>query len=177
MTFRLAVAGGVLALCALALAAPVVRAACGLTAISVAAADVVFVGQLTGVRDTGVATFEIEDVWERDGLTLAVGESVEVDTLVGMLEMPPPGSEAFRYVVLASLFGARLQSGLTDCANFPFPWDASYAAFRPVDAPLPPTQDGSGVQGPVLVLIGAGALVAVVAVLAFRRRPPSPESG
>ncbi len=170
MTLRLAVCGGVLALSALAVAAPVVRAACGLTAISVGRADVVFVGQLTGVDGTGVATFEVEDVWEGDGLTLTVGESVEVETPAGLLQMAPPGSGAFRYVVLARLFGASLQSGFTDCSNYPFPWDASYAEFRPVDAPLPPTEGESGGQGPVLVLIGAGVLVAVIAAIAFRRR-------
>ena len=160
----LAVAG------AITMATPTLGA-CGLTAAAVAKADASFVGQLTGVSGDGTsATFKVEQVWRGSGLV--VDEMVQVDTTGSLqsLELPPAGVPASRYLVLAMTVGGQLHTG-DSCEVFPFPWDASYAAFRPADA-SPPTgseDDSGGPPVEVLVLIGMTVLAAGVSAYAFRR--------
>jgi hypothetical protein len=157
---------------AITLAAPAM-AACGLTVESVAKAEVVFVGLLTEVgADGNNATFNVEENWR--GSELVVGKAVVIDTTNSLqrLELPPPGTpaSASRYLVLANTVGGQLHTG-DSCEVFPFPWDDSYAAFRPTEAPPPgesPTAD-AGFPGAV-VAVGAALLVlAVVGVVAFSR--------
>jgi hypothetical protein len=145
--------------------------ACGLTAESVAKAEVVFVGQLTEVSPDGnSAIFQVEEIWR--GSVLVVGKGVGIDTTNSLqrLELPPPDAPPSSYLVLARVVGGQLHTG-DSCEIFPFPWDASYAAFRPAGAPSPgesTTADG-GFPGAV-VAVGAALLVlSVVGVVAFAR--------
>jgi len=143
-------------------------AACALTAKSVAKAEVVFVGLLSGVSPEGpTATFEVEDVWRGTGPI--VGSPIVIDTLNPM-ELAPPNTPAFRYLVLATTVGGQLRTGDGCDLGFPFPWDASYVAFRPADAPAPPeSTTAGGVPGAVLLAAGVVLLLGVVGVFAFRR--------
>ena len=155
---------------AMTLAAPAL-AACGLTAESVAKAEVLFVGLLTGVSPDGNnATFQVQEIWR--GSVLVVGKGVGIDTTnsLQLLERPPPGAPPSSYLVLANVVAGQLHTG-DSCEIFPFPWDASYAAFRPADAPGESPTTGAGFPGAV-VAVGAALLVlAVVGVVAFRRGP------
>jgi len=156
---------------AMTLATPALGA-CGLTAESVAKAEVVFVGLLTGVSPDGNnATFQVQEIWR--GSVLVVGKGVGIDTTNSLqrLELPPPDAPPSSYLVLASVVAGQLHTG-DSCEIFPFPWDDSYAAFRPAGAPSgeSPTT-GAGFPAAV-VAVGAALLVlAVVGVVAFRRGP------
>ncbi len=146
--------------------APVARAACGVTVEAVARAEVAFVGTLTEVSADGAqGTFDIEDVWRSAELLL--GDSAVVEATPGMFQMPPAGAPAFSYLVLAQSFGGILRTG-QNCSVFPFPWDASYAAYRPADAPAPPGGD-AGLPIPVLLVAAAAVVLILVGLLAFRR--------
>ena len=160
---------------AVTLAAPAL-AACSLTAEGIAAADVAFVGRLTDVSADGAqAIFEIEDVWRGPGLSIGASSPVVFGHTPGLFQMPPAGAPAVRYLVLARTVGGQLRTG-EDCRSaFPFPWDASYAAFRPVDASLAPTLEGTpgeGVPGPLLGLMAIAAVIGGVGWLAFRSQRP-----
>ena len=156
------------------MAAPAL-AACGLTSQSVAQADVVFVGLLTEVTaDGNSATFTVEEIWRGSGLV--VGEGVPIDTTNSLqrLELPPSGAPASRYLVLANVAAGQLHTG-DSCELFPFPWDASYAAFRPADAPPPTGSDAATAGGIPSALVAAGAAAAVLVIVgfvAFRRGSP-----
>ena len=156
------------------MAAPAV-AACGLTHESVAQADVAFVGLLADVSADGTsATFTVEEIWRGSGLV--VGEGIPVDTTNSLqrLELPPSGAPASRYLVLANVAAGQLHTG-DSCELFPFPWDASYAAFRPADAPSPTGSDGATEGGFPSALVAAGAaaaLLVIVGFVAFRRGSP-----
>ena len=155
---------------ALTVAAPAL-AACGVTAEAVAKAEVVFVGLLTEVSaDGNNATFNVEEIWRGSGLV--VGKAVVIDTTNSLqrLELPPPGAPPSSYLVLADTVDGQLHTG-DSCEIFPFPWDASYAAFRPAGAPSTGDSPTAGVDIPgAVVAVGAALLVlAVVGVVAFRR--------
>jgi hypothetical protein len=120
------------------------------------------------------ATFQVEDIWRGSGLV--VGKTVVIDTTNSLLllELPPPGMpvSASRYVVLANTVDGQLHTG-DSCEIFPFPWDDSYAAFRPADAPPPgesPTAD-VGFPGTLVAVGAALLLLTVVGVVAFSRWP------
>jgi hypothetical protein len=154
---------------AMTLATPAL-AACGVSAESVAGAEVVFVGTLTFASDDGsVGRFDVEDVWKAGGLVLA--SPVSVQGAPGMVTMPPPGAGAQVFLVLAdAVDGAPTVTG-NDCSSWLIPWDDSYAAFRPAGAPPPsgsPTADG-GFPAPVVAVGAALLLLAVVGVVAFSR--------
>jgi hypothetical protein len=90
---------------------------------------------------------------------------VAVDAAMVGLEMPPPGFDLSRYVVLAGVREGRLHTGdlPSTCDLYPFPWDASYAAFRPIRVVAEPAaQDSSAGLPllPLLVVAGAGATLA-----------------
>lgn len=157
------------------LAAPIpARAACGVTADAVAEAPVVFVGTLVGATDDGtLGIFQIEDVWRGADLAadLAAGSEVEVDAAPGTFALALDGP-AFQYLLLVEVRGGRLRTG-DNCALFAFPWDPSYAAFRPTDAP-PAAGEETGVPWQVVGVIGAAAVLLIVAGIAFRRRPGDP---
>jgi len=144
------------------------QAACGLTAESVARAEVAFVGTLTAVSaDGAIGTFEIEDVWRSAEIGLA--GTVEVAASPGTFQLPPANVPAFRYLVLAHSFGGTLSTG-DSCELFPFPWDDSYAVFKPTVVSTPPAPaEGGGPPGAVLLAAGAVVLLGLVGVLAFRR--------
>ena len=165
-----AVLAGLVALAWLGLAQPTL-AACSLTAEAVAAAPIAFVGTLTDVSADGAqAIFEVEDVWR--GLDLSAGvSSPEVVASPGRFQMPPAGTPAIRFLVLAHTVDGMLRTG-DECRLFPFPWDASYAAFRPRAAPPSATGDAepAGIPGPVLMPIVAAAVMVVIGFFAFRRR-------
>ena len=157
---------------AMAMATPAL-AACGLTAESVAKAPVSFVGLLADASaDGSTATFEVQEIWRGGGLV--VGKAVVVDTTNSLqrLELPPSGVPPSSYLVLATTVGGQLHTG-DSCEIFPFPWDASYAAFRPADAPPPGESSTADVAIPGAVVAAGAALLllAVVGVVAFRRGP------
>jgi len=148
------------------------QAACGLTDESVAKAQVVFVGLLAEVSADGhTATFQVEEVWR--GSELVVGKGVAVDTTNALqrLELPPAGVSPSDYVVLANTVDGQLHTG-DSCEIFPFPWDASYAAFRSADAPPAAKSAGAdaGVPAAVVVVVAGVLVLAVVSAVAFRRR-------
>ena len=154
-------------LCAL-VSTGLVRAACAVTAESVAKADVVFVGTLTGISPDRTATFEVEDAWRGD---LRPGASVLVEAATVGLEMPPDSAGPFRYLVLADQRADGLHVG-DNCAAYPFPWDGSYAAFRPVSAPA---EVADGIPFPLFALvIGAAVMIGLGAFLVGSRRSPTP---
>lgn len=149
-------------------------AACGLTVEAVAEAEVVFVGRLADVSaDGNSATFNVEEIWRGSGLV--VGGAVAVDTTNSLqqLELPPAGARASRYLVLANTVGGQLHTG-DSCEVFPFPWDASYAAYRPADAPPPAASRSAdaGLPGAIVAAAAALLLLAVVGAVAFRRERP-----
>jgi hypothetical protein len=156
------------------MAAPAL-AACGLTPESVAQADVVFVGLLTKVTvDGNSATFTVEEVWRGSGLV--VGEGVQIDTANSLqrLELPPSGAPASRYLVLANIVAGQLHTG-DSCELFPYPWDATYAAFRPADAPPTTGSDAAtdaGFPSALVAAAGAAVVLVIVGFVAFRRGSP-----
>jgi hypothetical protein len=157
---------------AITLATPAL-AACGLTAESVAKAEVVFVGLLADVSGDGnSATLQVEEIWRGSGLVVGMTVGIDTTNSLQRLELPPPGTpvSASRYVVLANTVGGQLHTG-DSCEVFPFPWDDSYAALGPAAAPPPsgsPTADG-GFPAPVVAVGAALLLLAVVGVVAFSR--------
>ncbi len=165
-----------LATAALALApwlAATTMAACGVTAESVAKADVVFVGLLTDVSFDGThATFQVQELWRGTGPR--VGGVIAVDTTNSLqrLELPPAGTPPSRYLVLAQSADGRLHTGKS-CDVFPFPWDESYAGYRPADAPSPaPGRESgtaSGVPPAVAVVTATALVLVIVGFVAFRR--------
>lgn len=144
------------------------RAACAVTAEAVAAAPIVFVGtQTASSGDGSSASLRVENVWR--GAGLVVGEEVEVDAAPGTFALPPPDAPLLQYLMLVEERGGRLRTG-DNCALFAFPWDPSYAAFRPAGAP-PTSAEDAGIPWQVVVAIGASALLVIAAGFAFRRRP------
>lgn len=153
--------------------ATLARAACGLTAQSVGAAQAVFVGLLTDVSADGTnATFEVQEVWRGGGLVAGKGVGIDTTNSLQRLELPPPDAPLPLYLVLANTVDGQLHTG-DSCELFPFPWDPSYADFRPAGVPPPDASPASDAAFPVAALaLGAALLVlAVVGVVAFRRGP------
>ena len=164
--------GAVLAGSCAAWSAPAQAASC-LDAVLVSRADVVFVGTLTAVSAAGDrATFAVVEVWGVGDLAPVV----EVVGVPGLWEMPPAGSAAVRYLVLAEAVGSSLVVMVINevCAaprtSLAYRWDPSYAALRPATA-HPPTSAPTGAGVPIQ-LLGAAAImlvVGVVSTIAFRR--------
>ena len=119
--------------------------------------------------DGATGTFRVEDVWR--SADLAAGDTVEVDSSLASFALPPDGTPQ-RYLVLVAERDGRLRTG-DNCALFAFPWDPSYASFRPADAP-PAAGEDTGVPWQVIGVLGAAAVLVVVAGFAFRRRPGDP---
>jgi hypothetical protein len=153
-------------------------AACGLTPEAVASAEVVFVGTLSSVSADGTsATFLVEEIWKGGGLVAGEPATIDTTNALQSLSPPPPGAGPSRYLVLASDVGGQLRSG-SSCNLFHYPWDASYAAFRPADAP--PASDsetdaGGGIPAAVAGVAAAAALLIVVSFISFRRGSPPRE--
>ena len=142
-----------------------VLAACALTHEAVARADVAFVGTLVAVRaEGGRASFEIEEVWNGVGLVIGT-PSPEIAASSGMFQMPGPGEPAARYLVLAKREADGLLWTGNDCDHGRYAWDPSLAEFRPI--PPPATDQGFA---PLVGLIAAAAVIAIVGFIAFRRR-------
>ncbi|MGH2454686.1 MAG: hypothetical protein ACRDHD_00285 [Candidatus Limnocylindria bacterium] len=134
-----------------------------------AMADVVFVGTVTrlanGDRD---ATFAVQEQWK--GLPLAAVAIVHGGGT------PDPNSfttvdRTFelgrRYLVAAGTVDGRLSDNACSATQL---WSAELATLRPPNAWMPETEPADG--GPplqVLIAIGAVAMVAFGAALAFRR--------
>jgi hypothetical protein len=165
-----AIAIGLAGLCA-DVSQPVCAATCGMNEKQVANADVVFVGTMTAASSTGDrATFVVSEVWSARDLPAVV----QVSSTAGQWSLAPPDAGAQQYVVLADAVDnslvVRFECDVAQ-ATLAFPWDPSYAAFRPATA-HPPTESAEP-QGmfPVqfLVIIGAAALIAAASALAFRR--------
>lgn len=149
--------------------------ACGLTEEAVARAQVVFVGTLSSVSADGTsATFLVEDIWKGSGLVAGAPATIDTTGALQSLSLPPPGVRLPRYIVLAKTVDGRLHSG-SSCELFHFPWDASYASFRPAAAPSPGSSEGDasgGVPAHVVGVAAAAALLIVVSFIAFRRGSP-----
>jgi hypothetical protein len=143
------------------LALPASAATCVSDPASVAAADVAFVGTLTGTNATGdQVTMAVQEVWSAGDLPAAVVVNGSPGQWSGMT----PG----RYLVLASVFDGGLRVGVGEC-EIAIPWDASYSALRPATAHAPQAvSEQGGLPLPLLVIAGAVGLVAVVSLLAFR---------
>jgi hypothetical protein len=154
-------AGSLLAAAASLLAIPVGAATCVSDPASVAAADVAFVGTLTGTNPAGdQVTMAVQDVWSAGDLPAAV----VVNGVPGQWS----GMTAGTYLVLASVVNGGLRIGVGEC-DIAIPWDASYAALRPATAHAPQaSSQEAGIPVPLLVIAGAVGLVAVVSLLAFR---------
>ena len=166
-----------LAAVALLMAATPAHAACAVTAESVAAADVVFVGVLKAVDRSGAATFEIEEVWR--GQQFVTGEMVNIEAANVGLEVPPdPNAQSLTYLVLASERDGVLRTGDAGsdlCARYPFPWDASYASLKPPTGdPQPAPTESGGVPWLTIALGTAAIGIGLAAILltpgAWRRR-------
>ena len=153
---------GVLGACAWAACASATQAAtCGPGPDVIAAADVAFVGTLTGADDKGqVGTFAVEEVWKGS----------EVPPVIQVIGAPGQWSAplaATRYLVLANVVGGGLQIG-GECNNA-YLWDASMAIQRPAGAHPPlgsDTVDGPPI--PILIMAGIVAVLAIASLIAFR---------
>ena len=158
MTRRHSWPAAALAAVALLMAATPAHAACAVTAESVAAADVVFVGVLRAVDRTGVATFEIEEVWR--GQQFITGEMVNVEAANVGIEVPPnPDVQSATYLVLASERDGVFRTG--DAGS---DLCARYAAFRPAQPAAQSQETFSAVGIPWLpVLIGAAVIISIAA--------------
>jgi len=139
------------------------HAACGVDPEQVARSDVVFVGVLTAVAADGVATFQVEEVWRGEGWVSA-DETISVRASDEGLQVPPPGA-TFRYLVVAGeRDGVIYTDDANTCAHFSFPWDDSYAAYRPTPAPITEQERFEAVGIPLLpIVIGAAVLIGVAA--------------
>jgi hypothetical protein len=140
---------------------PVSAATCVSDPASVAAADVAFVGTLTGSNPAGdQVTMAVQEVWSAGDLPAAV--------VVNGVSGQWSGMTAGTYLVLATVVDGGLRIGVGEC-DIAIPWDASYAALRPATAHAPQaTSEQGGIPVPLLVIVGAVGLVAVVSLLAFR---------
>jgi hypothetical protein len=150
-----------LAAAASLLALPAGAATCVSDPASVAAADVAFVGTLTGTNPAGdQVTLAVQEVWSAGDLPAAV----VVNGVPGQWS----GMTAGSYLVLATVVDGGLRIGVGEC-DIAIPWDASYAALRPATAHAPQAvSEQGGLPVPLLVIAGAVGLVAVVSLLAFR---------
>jgi hypothetical protein len=154
-----------------AIALPAGAATCGMNEKQVANADVVFVGTMTAASAAGDrATFAVTEVWSARDLPAVV----QISSTAGQWSLAPPEAGAQQYLVLADAVENALVVRF-ECdvarATLAFPWDPSYAAFRPATAHPPTSGDESQGSFPIqfLVIIGAAALIAGASVLAFRR--------
>ena len=158
-----------LAAMALLIAAPPAQAACAVTAESVAAADVVFVGVLRAVDGSGVATFEIEEVWR--GQQFVTGEMVNIEAANVGIEVPPdPNAPSQRYLVLASERDGVIRTGDAGgdlCARYPFPWDAGYARLKPPTGDPPPNPTESGGLPWLAIALGTAVIAIGLAAILF----------
>lgn len=172
------IAIGLASLC-VAIALPARAATCGMNEKLVANASVAFVGTMTAVSATGDrATFAVTEVWSARDLPAVV----QISTTAGGWAMSPPDAGVQSFLVLAdaveNTLVVRFECDVAQ-ATLAFPWDPSYAAFRPATAH--PPSGGAESQGtfPVqfLVIIGAAALIAAASAIAFRRTrdPGAPE--
>ena len=164
------IAIGLAGLCA-AFALPARAATCGMNEKQVANADVAFVGTMTAASATGDrATFAVTEVWSARDLPAVV----QITSTPGQWQLAPPDAGVQSYVVLADAVENSLVVRF-ECdvakATLAFPWDPSYAAFRPATAHPPTGSDESHGTFPVqfLIIIGAAALIGLVSVFAFRR--------
>ena len=164
-----AIAIGLAGLCA-AVALPAGAATCGMNEKQVLNADVAFVGTMTAASATGDrATFAVTEVWSARDLPAVV----QVSSTVGQWSVAPDAG-AQQFLVLAdaveNTLVVRFECDVVH-ATLAFPWDPSYAAFRPATAHPPTSSEESQGTFPVqfLVIIGAAALIAAASALAFRR--------
>ena len=157
-------AGSVLLVSASAslLALPAGAATCVSDPASVAAADVAFIGTLTGTNPAGdQVTLAVQEVWSAGDLPAAV----VVNGVPGQWAGMTSGS----YLVLATVVDGGLRIGVGEC-DIAIPWDASYAALRPATAHGPTgSQAEGGVPVQMFFVIGVAAILAAVSAVAFRR--------
>jgi hypothetical protein len=144
------------------LALPAGAATCVSDPASVAAADVAFVGTLTGANPAGdQVTLAVQEVWSAGDLPAAV----VVNGVPGQWS----GMTAGTYLVLATVVDGGLRIGVGEC-DIAIPWDASYAALRPTTAHAPTDgQAEGGVPVQLLFVIGVAAVLVAVSAVAFRR--------
>jgi hypothetical protein len=167
LTFRHGLTATGLTALAWLMAVTPTHAACGVDPEQVARSEVVFIGLLTAVAPDGLATFQVEEVW-RGEAWVTVGEPVDVEASDEGLEVPPGGA-SIRYLVVAGERDGVIYTNdpTNTCARAPFPWDDSYAAFRPPQAPVDAEPSPAEGAFPVLPLvIGAAVVIAVAAFAA-----------
>ena len=163
-----AIAIGLAGLCA-AVALPAGAATCGMNEKQVLNADVAFVGTMTAASATGDrATFAVTEVWSARDLPAVV----QVSSTVGQWSVAPDAG-AQQFLVLAdaveNTLVVRFECDVVH-ATLAFPWDPSYAAFRPASAHPPSlAESGGGVPVQLLFVIGLAAVLVLVSALAFRR--------
>ena len=151
-------------------AVPAQAATCGPDAPTLARADVAFVGTLTSANAVGDrATFAVAEVWGAVDLPAVV----EVVGVPGRWAMPPPGTDALRYLVLAEVTSGVLRD-TGDCAgrhpSMSAIWDPSLAFLRPVTAHAPTSAEAdAGIPAQLLGAAGLMLLVGLVSAIAFRR--------
>jgi len=162
-----------------AIGLPAGAATCGINERQVASAYVVFVGTMTAASATGDrATFAVSEVWSARDLPAVV----QVSSTQGQWQLAPPDAGVQQYLVLAdaveNTLVVRFECDVAH-ATLAFPWDPSYAAFRPATAHPPTSSEESQGTIPVqfLVIIGAAVVIAAASAFAFRRTrdPDAPE--
>jgi hypothetical protein len=163
------IAIGLAGLCA-AIALPAHAATCGMNEKQLANADVAFVGTMTAASAAGDrATFAVTEVWSARDLPAVVQIS---STAGGWQLSPDAGAQSFLVLADAveNALVVRFECDVAH-ATLAFPWDPSYAAFRPATAHPPGGSEESQGTFPVqfLIIIGAAALIAAASVFAFRR--------
>lgn len=163
------VASAVMALVALPAATAI--ASCAMPppfAQHLALADAVFVGTVREVtNENRKATVEVHEIWTGPDLPASVvvhgGPEDETTSADRYFE---PG---IRYLFAVSVRDGRLEDGACTATQA---WTDDLDEQRPEESRLPmgTPESGNGVPAPLVVALGAAALVALTGLLAFRRR-------
>lgn len=171
MRYQIIFSAVVLALAGAALTHPLRAATCGPDNVTIANAEIAFVGMLTSANAVGdLGTFAVTEVW-------GAAQLPPVVTVSGMPGQWGPSSTdaAQRFIVLAMADGDTLVvRNECDVAQptFAFQWEDSFAVLRPATAHPPFSQDAVREVPVQLFLVGGAAvLIGVISFFAFRRRP------
>jgi len=140
----------------------------------IASADVVFVGTVRALADRDRrATFVVIEQWRGEPLQ----GIVQVEGGTGDPNSGSSADRAFvaraKYLVAATLRDGRLYDNACSATA---QWEPAFAAFRPADAwtPAPATDETSdlGIGVPLIVALGAGVVILIVGLIAFRQASP-----
>lgn len=141
---------------------------------AIAVTDSVFVGTVTGLSlDGRTATIAVEEIWRGPDLASSVLVRGGPDANGGITSVDLIWQAGAKYLVFASIVNGGLETNA--CTNTAV-WTDEFSAQRPSDArPLTGTTADVSGRLPVEVLAvgGVALLVALVALIAFRRRAAS----